>query len=52
VREGQVLVEIDPRDYDIRVEQMRAALAMAEASHEAARTEVPLARETTASRAH
>jgi membrane fusion protein, multidrug efflux system len=50
VREGQLLVEIDPRDYEIRVQQARAALAMAAASASAARTEVPLTRETSASR--
>jgi multidrug efflux pump subunit AcrA (membrane-fusion protein) len=50
VREGQVLVEIDPRDYEIRVQQARAALAMAAADERAARTEVPLTRDTAASR--
>jgi membrane fusion protein (multidrug efflux system) len=50
VREGQVILEIDPRDYEIRVDQARAALAMAVASAQAARTEVPLTRETFESR--
>jgi membrane fusion protein, multidrug efflux system len=50
VREGQPLLEIDPRDYEIRVEQARAALAMAAASERAARTDVPLTRETSESR--
>jgi membrane fusion protein, multidrug efflux system len=50
VREGQVLVEIDPRDYEIRVDQARAAVAMAEASERGARTEVPLTRDTAESR--
>lgn len=50
VREGQVLVEIDPRDYEIRVEQARATVAMAAASERAAQTEVPLTRESTQSR--
>jgi membrane fusion protein (multidrug efflux system) len=50
VRESQVLLAIDPRDYEIRVEQARAALAMAVASERAARTEVPLTRDTAASR--
>lgn len=50
VREGQVIVEIDPRDYEIRVEQARAAVAMAEAAEQAAQSEVPLTRDTTASR--
>jgi membrane fusion protein (multidrug efflux system) len=50
VQEGQVIVEIDPRDYEIRVDQARAALAMAVASERAAQTEVPLTRETSESR--
>jgi membrane fusion protein, multidrug efflux system len=50
VREGELLVEIDPRDYEIRVQQARAALAMAVASEKAAVTEVPMTRETSASR--
>jgi membrane fusion protein (multidrug efflux system) len=50
VREGELLVEIDPRDYEIRVQQARAALAMAEAAERAAVTEVPMTRETAASR--
>jgi membrane fusion protein (multidrug efflux system) len=50
VRPGQLLVEIDPRDYQIRVDQARAALAMARAAARGARSEVPLARESTESR--
>ncbi len=50
VREGEIVLEIDPRDYEIRVEQARAALAMAVAGERAARTEVPLTRETSESR--
>lgn len=50
VREGQLLVEIDPRDYEIRVEQARAAVAMAAAEERGARTEVPWSRDATASR--
>jgi membrane fusion protein (multidrug efflux system) len=50
VKEGELLAEIDPRDYEIRVQQSRAALAMAEADERAARTEVPMTRETSASR--
>src|SRR5262249_21185534 len=50
VRGGQLLVEIDPRDSLIRVEQARAAVAMASAEAHGARTEVPLARESTESR--
>jgi membrane fusion protein (multidrug efflux system) len=50
VREDQVLVEIDPRDYEIRVQQARASLAMAVASERAALTDVPLTRDTAASK--
>jgi membrane fusion protein (multidrug efflux system) len=50
VRAGQLLVEIDPRDYQIRVDQARAAVAMAAAEARGARSEVPLARESTESR--
>jgi membrane fusion protein (multidrug efflux system) len=50
VRAGEFLVEIDPRDSEIRVEQARAAVAMAAAEARGARSEVPLARESTESR--
>ena len=50
VQAGQLLVEIDPRDSQIRVEQARAAVAMATADARGARSEVPLARESTESR--
>ena len=50
VREGQLLVEIDPRDSQIRVAQARAAVAMATAEARGAHSEVPLARESTESR--
>ena len=50
VRPGQLLVEIDPRDHQIRVDQARAAVAMATADARGARSEVPLARESTESR--
>jgi membrane fusion protein (multidrug efflux system) len=47
VKEGQVLVRIDPRDYQARVDQAKAALALAEAHARAAGVGVPLTRETT-----
>jgi membrane fusion protein, multidrug efflux system len=47
---GQLLVEIDPRDSQIRVEQARAAVAMATAEARGARSEVPLAQQSTDSR--
>jgi membrane fusion protein (multidrug efflux system) len=50
LREGQLLVELDPRDHEIRVAQARAAVAMAEAAVRAAEAEVPLSRETAGSR--
>ena len=50
VRAGQLLVEIDPRDAQISVDQARAAVAMAAADARGARSEVPLARESTESR--
>jgi membrane fusion protein (multidrug efflux system) len=50
VRAGQLLVEIDPRDSQVRVDQARAAVAMAAAGARGARAEVPLARESTESR--
>jgi membrane fusion protein (multidrug efflux system) len=47
VKEGQVLVRIDPRDYQARVDQAKAARALAEAHARAAGVGVPLTRETT-----
>ena len=49
VKEGQVLVRIDPRDYQAKVDQAQAALALAEANAAAAHAGVPLARGTTQS---
>lgn len=42
VAEGAVLVEIDPRDYQIAVDKARAELADAEASAAAAQSNVPI----------
>jgi membrane fusion protein (multidrug efflux system) len=47
VKEGQVLVRIDPRDYQARVDKSKAELALAEAHAHAAGVDVPLTRETT-----
>jgi membrane fusion protein (multidrug efflux system) len=47
VKAGQVLVRIDPRDYQARVDQARAALALAESQARAAGIGVPLTQETT-----
>jgi len=47
VRKGDLLVRVDPRDFQARRDQARAAVGTAEASLRAARGEVPLVRETT-----
>jgi membrane fusion protein (multidrug efflux system) len=49
VKAGDVLVTIDPRDYEIAVERAKAELADAQAVAAAARTGVPIARVETAS---
>jgi len=49
VQAGQVLVRIDPRDYQVRVDQARAALALADNQQRAASAGVPLTQETTES---
>jgi membrane fusion protein (multidrug efflux system) len=49
VHAGQVLVRLDPRDYQARVDQLKAAVAAAEAQAHAAEAGVPLTRETTTS---
>ena len=47
VKTGDVLFRIDPRDYEAKRDQARAAVAVAEAGYRAGRSEVPLAREVT-----
>ncbi|MBI4167061.1 MAG: HlyD family secretion protein [Acidobacteria bacterium] len=49
VKVGQVLVRIDPRDYQAKVAQARAALALAESQARAASVGVPWTQETMAS---
>ena len=49
VKKGQILVKIDPRDYQAKVDQAKAALAVAQSQAKAAGVNVPLARDTTAS---
>jgi membrane fusion protein (multidrug efflux system) len=49
VRVGEILLRVDPRDYEAKRDQARAAVAVAEANVRAARAELPLARETTRS---
>ena len=47
VKKGDVLLRVDARDYEARRDQLRAAVAVAEAGVRAARSEVPLARDVT-----
>jgi membrane fusion protein (multidrug efflux system) len=49
VKTGQVLVRIDPRDFQARVDQAKAALAEAESQLRSARVVVPWTNETTQS---
>ena len=49
VKAGQALVRIDPRDYQAKVDQARAALAMAQSDSLGAHANVPLTNETTLS---
>jgi membrane fusion protein (multidrug efflux system) len=49
VKAGQVLLKIDPRDYQAKVDQARATLAAAESQAVGAREGVPLTNATTAS---
>ncbi len=50
VEAGTVLVEIDPRDYQVALDRARADLASSEAVARAARTNIPITTTTTASR--
>ncbi|HEV8586016.1 MAG TPA: HlyD family secretion protein [Methylomirabilota bacterium] len=47
VKRGELLLRVDPRDFEARVAQARAAVTVAEAHIRAARSEVPLARDVT-----
>jgi membrane fusion protein (multidrug efflux system) len=49
VEAGAVLVELDPRDYQVAVDRARAELADAEAAAAAARTSVPISHISTSS---
>src|SRR5437667_6222060 len=49
VKPGQVLVKIDPRDYQAAVDQAKAALALAESEARSAGVDVPRTREKVAS---
>lgn len=49
VKKGQVLVRIDPSDYQAKVDQAQAAVAVAESQSQGANAGVPLIRDTTGS---
>ncbi|HVS89186.1 MAG TPA: HlyD family secretion protein [Candidatus Acidoferrum sp.] len=49
VKAGQVLVKIDPRDYQASLDQAKAALALAESEAQSAGLDVPRTRENVAS---
>jgi membrane fusion protein (multidrug efflux system) len=49
VKKGQVLVRIDPRDYQVKLDQEHAALAVAQSQSQGANAGVPLTRDTTTS---
>jgi membrane fusion protein (multidrug efflux system) len=49
VKQGQVLVRLDPRDYQAKVDQAKAAVAVAASQAQGASVGVPLIRETTQS---
>jgi membrane fusion protein, multidrug efflux system len=49
VKKGQVLVKIDPRDYQASLDQAKAALAIAESEAQSAGVDVPRTRENVAS---
>ena len=49
VKAGDLLVRIDPRDYQVKVEQAKAALVEAQSKLHTAQTVVPLTSETTQS---
>jgi membrane fusion protein (multidrug efflux system) len=49
VKAGQVLTRLDARDYQVRADQARAALALAESQAQSARVAVSMTQETTLS---
>jgi len=49
VKKGQVLVRIDPMDFQAKVDQAQAAVAVAESQSQGANAGVPLIRDTTGS---
>jgi membrane fusion protein (multidrug efflux system) len=51
VKAGDLLLRIDPRDYVARRDQAKAAVGVAQAGHQATRSETQLTRETTSAQA-
>ena len=49
VKQGQILVRIDPQDFQAKVDQAQAAVAVAESQAQGANAGVPLTRDTTGS---
>jgi membrane fusion protein, multidrug efflux system len=49
VKAGTVIVQLDPRDYQVALERAKADLAAAQSGAEAAHTQVPITSNTTAS---
>ena len=47
VKAGQLLVELDPKDYQVALEQAQAALASAQADYQTANVNVPITNVTT-----
>ncbi|MGH9866085.1 MAG: HlyD family secretion protein, partial [Candidatus Acidiferrales bacterium] len=47
VKKGQVLVRLDPRDFQAKLDDAKAALALAQSKSQAANVNVPLTSETT-----
>ncbi|MDQ6705735.1 MAG: HlyD family secretion protein [Acidobacteriota bacterium] len=48
VKQGDVLVQIDPRDYNVALDRARADVAQAEAMLQASRSDIPITRTNTA----
>ena len=47
VKQGDLLIQIDPREYQARVDEAKSALFFAEAAADSAKIQVPLTRQTT-----
>ncbi len=49
VKAGQLLAQIDPRDYQAKIDQLQAAVSLAESQTKAAQVNVPMTAQTTQS---